>query len=222
MPHVLITSGPTRQYLDPVRYLTNASSGRMGLALAARAAARGADVTLVAANVALPTPPGVTRIDVETAAELEAAVGDEFARTHVLLMAAAVADYRPARAEPEKLAREGTEGLELRLESTPDVVATLASRRREDQILVGFAAEHGGDPVGRAREKLARKGLDAIVVNDVSRAEIGFESEQNEVTIVERDEATEVPLADKADVADAILDRVEMLRAGASARDARG
>ena len=209
---VLVTAGGTREPIDPVRFVGNRSSGRMGLALASRAAARGADVTLVAANVALEAPPGVRRIDVETAAELERATGEEFDRAHVLLMAAAVADYRPATAEAQKLAREGADSLVLHLEATPDIVAALGAERRDDQTLVGFAAEHGGDPVRRAREKLARKGLDAIVVNDVSRPEIGFESERNEVTIVEAEEATEVPIADKEEIADAILDRVAALR----------
>jgi phosphopantothenoylcysteine decarboxylase/phosphopantothenate--cysteine ligase len=213
---VLVTAGGTREPIDPVRFVGNRSSGRMGLALAARAAARGADVTLVAANVSLPTPPAVRRIDVETAAELEAAAREEFPSAHVLLMAAAVADYRPRQAEHEKLVREDADELELRLEATPDIVATLAAERRTDQTLVGFAAEHGRDPVTRAREKLGRKGLDAVVLNDVSRPDIGFESAENEVTIVERDGATEVPLAGKEDVADAILDRVEALRAAAA------
>jgi phosphopantothenoylcysteine decarboxylase / phosphopantothenate---cysteine ligase len=213
---VLVTAGGTREPIDPVRFVGNRSSGRMGLALAARAAARGADVTLVAANVSLPTPPVVRRIDVETAAELEAAAREEFPSAHVLLMAAAVADYRPRQAEHEKIVREDADELELRLEATPDIVAALAAERRTDQTLVGFAAEHGGDPVTRAREKLGRKGLDAVVLNDVSRPDIGFESAENEVTIVERDGATEVPLAGKEDVADAILDRVEALRAAAT------
>jgi phosphopantothenoylcysteine decarboxylase / phosphopantothenate---cysteine ligase len=218
---VLVTAGGTREPIDPVRFVGNRSSGRMGLALAARAAARGAEVTLVAANVALETPPGVRRIDVETAAELEAATREEFARAHVLLMAAAVADYRPARPVREKLAREGSDSLELRLEATADIVAALASERRDDQTLIGFAAEHGGDAVERAGQKLARKGLDAIVMNDVSRAEIGFESERNEVTIVERDGATRVPISAKEEVADAILDRVDAMRAASGAPEPR-
>jgi phosphopantothenoylcysteine decarboxylase/phosphopantothenate--cysteine ligase len=210
---VLVTAGGTREPIDPVRFVGNRSSGRMGLALAARAAARGADTTLIAANVALETPPGVRRVDVESAAELERAVGDEFPSSHVLLMAAAVADFRPAAPEAGKLVREGRGDLELRLEPTADVVAAAAANRKPGQTIIGFAAEHGGDWLGRARSKLERKGLDAVVVNDVSRSEIGFESERNEVTIVEADAATEVPIAAKDDVADAILDRVEALRA---------
>ena len=209
---VLVTAGGTREAIDPVRFVGNRSSGRMGVALAARAAARGAEVTLVAANVALDTPPGVRRIDVESAAELEHAVREEFSATHVLLMAAAVADFRPAAPEAGKLVREGQGDLELRLEPTTDIVASVAAKRVPGQTIVGFAAEHGGDWVARARSKLERKGLDAVVVNDVSNAEIGFESERNEVTIVEAETATEVPIAAKADIADAILDRVEALR----------
>jgi phosphopantothenoylcysteine decarboxylase/phosphopantothenate--cysteine ligase len=193
----------------------------MGLALAARAAARGADVALVAANVGLETPPGVRRVDVETAAELEAAVREELPRAHVLLMAAAVADFRPAEAEASKLVREGGSGLDLHLEPTVDILASVAPDRAEGQTLVGFAAEHGGDPVGRARRKLERKGLDAIVVNDVSRPEIGFESERNEVTIVERDGSTDVPLASKEEVAEAILDRIDSLRNAPSSSHAQ-
>ena len=184
----------------------------MGLALAEQAARRGADVTLVAANVSLSEPAGVRRIDVETADELAAAVRDEFPSCHVLLMAAAVADFRPARAEAGKISREGSDGLELRLEQTEDVVADLASLRSDDQTLVGFAAEHGAEAIERARAKLDRKGLDAIVFNDVSRADIGFDSALNEVVIVERGGERRVPLAPKEEVAAAILDRVEALR----------
>jgi phosphopantothenoylcysteine decarboxylase / phosphopantothenate---cysteine ligase len=209
---VLVTAGGTREPIDSVRFIGNRSSGRMGLALAEHAARRGAQVTLVAANVSLDEPPGVRRIDVETADELAAAVKDEFPGCHVLLMAAAVADFRPARAEPGKISREGSGGLELHLEQTVDVVADLASLRSDAQTLVGFAAEHGPDAIERARAKLERKGLDAIVFNDVSRAEIGFDSELNEVVIVERDGERRVPLAPKEEVAAAILDRVEALR----------
>jgi phosphopantothenoylcysteine decarboxylase / phosphopantothenate---cysteine ligase len=141
-------------------------------------------------------------------------VRTEFPGCHVLLMAAAVADFRPARAEAGKISREGGGALELRLEQTEDVLADLAPLRRDDQTLVGFAAEHGADAIERARAKLDRKGLDAIVFNDVSRAEIGFDSALNEVVIVERDGERRVPLAPKEEVAAAILDRVEALRKG--------
>jgi phosphopantothenoylcysteine decarboxylase / phosphopantothenate---cysteine ligase len=209
---VLVTAGGTREPIDSVRFIGNRSSGRMGLALAEQAARRGAQVTLVAANVSLPEPPGVRRIDVETAGELAAALRDEFPACHVLLMAAAVADFRPAVTAAGKISREGSDALDLRLEQTEDLLADLAPLRSDDQTLVGFAAEHGPDAIERARSKLDRKGLDAIVFNDVSRAEIGFDSALNEVVIVERDGERRVPLAPKAEVAAAILDRVEALR----------
>ncbi|MGH2953128.1 MAG: bifunctional phosphopantothenoylcysteine decarboxylase/phosphopantothenate--cysteine ligase CoaBC [Solirubrobacterales bacterium] len=210
---VLVTAGGTREPLDPVRFIGNRSSGRMGLALAAAAARRGAEVTLVAANVLVPTPAGVERIDVETTAELAEAVGGRFGDAHVLLMAAAVADFRPAAIEAQKIARHGSGGLELRLEETEDVVAGVAGGRRSDQTVVGFAAEQGAEAIARAREKLERKGVDAIVFNDVSRPDIGFDSERNEVTIVTGEDEQRVPLATKDEVAEAILDRVEALRA---------
>ena len=210
---VLVTAGGTREPIDAVRFIGNRSSGRMGFALADRAARRGAEVTVIAANVSLPEPPGVRRIDVETAAELASAVEEQFPRCHVLLMAAAVADFRPERAQQGKISREGG-GLALHLEETEDVLARLSGLRTADQTLLGFAAEHGAEDLERARAKLGRKGLDAIVFNDVSRAEIGFDSELNEVTIVEPTGDHHVPLAPKEEVADAILDRVEALRGG--------
>jgi phosphopantothenoylcysteine decarboxylase/phosphopantothenate--cysteine ligase len=212
---VLVTAGGTREPIDSVRFIGNRSSGRMGLALADQARRRGAEVTLVAANVSLPDPAGVRRIDVETAGELAAAMREEFPACHVLLMAAAVADFRPARAEVGKISREGSGGLELHLEQTEDVLADLASLRSHGQTLVGFAAEHGPDAIERARAKLDRKGLDAIVFNDVSRAEIGFDSAMNEVVIVERAGERRVSLAPKEEVAGAILDRVEAIRSAA-------
>jgi phosphopantothenoylcysteine decarboxylase/phosphopantothenate--cysteine ligase len=163
---------------------------------------------VVAANVALSTPAGVRRIDVETAAELAEATRREFADAHVLLMAAAVADFRPDRPEPGKIAREGRDGLELRLEPTEDVLAATTAGRRPDQVVVAFAAEHGADATERARAKLRRKGADAIVLNDVSREEIGFESEHNEVVVIDSEGSHPVPMGTKQDVADAILDLI--------------
>lgn len=215
---VLITAGGTREPIDAVRFVGNRSSGRMGIALAGAAARRGADVTLVAANVGLTEPVGVRRIDVETAAELSEVVAAEFPASHVLLMAAAVADFRPRAAEAGKLARHGSGGLALELEETEDVLAGIASGRRADQSVVGFAAEHGAEAIERAREKLTRKGVDAIVFNDVSRADIGFDSERNQVTIVEPGGEHEVGRASKDEVAEAILDRVEALRGREAAR----
>lgn len=218
---VLVSAGGTREPIDPVRFIGNRSSGRMGIALAARAAARGAEVTLVAANVALPAPASVRRVDVETAAELASALQAEFDSTDVLLMAAAPADFRPTESAEAKIAREGSGGLELDLEPTDDILAGLGTRRREGQTIVGFAAETG-EGLERARRKLERKGADAIVLNDVSRPEIGFESAENEVVIVEAGGEHPVPIASKDQVADAILDRVEALRAGSSSRRPAG
>jgi phosphopantothenoylcysteine decarboxylase / phosphopantothenate---cysteine ligase len=210
---VLVTAGGTREPIDSVRFVGNRSSGRMGLALAEEAARRGADVTLVAANVAL-TLPAVAAVPVETTAELEAAVRERFADNDVLIMAAAPADFRPAAPLDEKIAREGSEGLSIELEPTADIVASVAGERRADQTVIGFAAEHGEGAVERGRSKLARKGLDAVVVNDISRSDIGFDSTDNEVTIVLADGEREVGRRPKAEVAAAILDEVERLRTG--------
>jgi phosphopantothenoylcysteine decarboxylase/phosphopantothenate--cysteine ligase len=213
---VLVTAGGTREPIDPVRFIGNRSSGRMGVALAAAAARRGAKVTLIAANVSIPLPAGIETIQVETTAELDRAVRDEVGEAHVLLMAAAPADFRAASPEGSKIARSGGEGLDLRLEATEDILAAVAAERRPGQTLVGFAAETGADAIERARAKLERKGVDAIVFNDVSRPEIGFDSTDNEVTIVDRSGEHQVPLASKDEVADAVLDRVEALRAPAT------
>jgi phosphopantothenoylcysteine decarboxylase/phosphopantothenate--cysteine ligase len=209
---VLVTAGGTREPIDSVRFIGNRSSGRMGMALAAAARAKGADVTVIAANVSVPAPGGVRLVEVETAAELAAAAGREFGGSDVLLMAAAVADYTPADPSTEKITREEG-GLELHLEATEDVLAELSRSRKPGQTLVGFAAEHGADAVDRAREKLARKGVDAVVLNDISRSDIGFDSEENEVTIVEANGETHLERAPKELVAAAILERVEGLRA---------
>jgi phosphopantothenoylcysteine decarboxylase / phosphopantothenate---cysteine ligase len=215
---VLVSAGGTREPIDSVRFIGNRSSGRMGFALAEQAARRGAEVTLVAANVSLAEPAGVARIDVETTAELAEAVKTEFKRSHVLLMAAAVADFRAAKVEAGKMQREGAEAVRLDLERTEDVLAGVARLRTDEQTVVGFAAEHGAEAISRAREKLERKGLDAIVFNDVSRSDIGFDSEQNEVVIVDREGEHRVELAPKRAVADAILDRVESLRSSVGSR----
>ena len=207
---VLVTAGGTREPIDPVRFLGNRSSGRMGLALAAAAARRGAEVTLIAANVALPEPAGVRRIDVQTAAELGAAAHAEFPASQVLLMAAAPADFRATEVAPDKLRREGA--LDLRLEPTEDILAALTATRAPEQTVVGFAAEHGGATIEGAREKLARKKADLIVLNDVSDPDIGFESGQNAVTLVDSAGEADIPQAPKESIAEQILDRVDALR----------
>jgi phosphopantothenoylcysteine decarboxylase / phosphopantothenate---cysteine ligase len=209
---VLVTAGGTREPIDPVRFIGNRSSGRMGIALAAAAAARGAEVTLIAASVELPAPAGVRRVDVETAAQLAAAAEEEFPAANVLLMAAAPADFRTA-AVAEKLKRE--DGLELHLEPTEDILASLGARRSEGQTIVGFAAEAAGDraeAIARARGKLQRKGADLIVFNDVSNPEIGFESERNAVTLITAAGETDVPIDSKQAIAEAILGEVDRLR----------
>jgi len=209
---VLVTAGGTREPIDSVRFVGNSSSGRMGFALAQAAHERGAEVTLVAANAALTTPPGVTRLDVVTAAELGYACQQEFAGCDVLLMAAAVADFTPAKPSDGKIKKVSRERLELVLEPTADVLAGLSAQRGDGQTLVGFAAEHGENALELARGKLAGKRLDALVVNDISRTDIGFDVAANEVTIVTDAEDLHVPRASKAEVADAILDAVERLR----------
>jgi phosphopantothenoylcysteine decarboxylase / phosphopantothenate---cysteine ligase len=209
---VLVTAGGTREPIDSVRFVGNRSSGRMGFALADAAAALGAEVTVIAANVALPRSAGVRYVDVATAAELQAACEAELPRADVLLMAAAVADFRPAAPADTKLKKDGREELVIALERTPDILSGLAAIRRPDQTLIGFAAEHGEGAVAYGREKLARKGLDAVVVNDIARADIGFEGSDNEVTIVTATGDRHVPRASKSEVARAILDVVAELR----------
>jgi phosphopantothenoylcysteine decarboxylase / phosphopantothenate---cysteine ligase len=214
---VLVTAGGTREPIDSVRYVGNRSSGRMGFALASEAARRGADVTVVAANVSLAREKGIHYMDVETAAELEQAALRAFEYADVLVMAAAVADFRPAAPESSKISKSERDGLSLSLEPTTDVLAALAGQRRPGQVLVGFAAEHGSGGIERARGKLERKRLDAVVVNDISRGDIGFDTSDNEVTVlVAGGEDRHVPLASKADVAVAVLDVVESLRAAPS------
>jgi len=214
---VLVTAGGTREPIDSVRFIGNRSSGRMGLALAEEAARRGADVTLVAANVTLPRPAGIDEVTVETTAELDAAVRERFPASDVLIMAAAPADFRAASPADGKLARDAADGLVLELEPTADIVAGVAAGRRPDQTVIGFAAEHGAGAVERGRAKLSRKALDAVVVNDIARADIGFDSAENEVTIVLADGEREVGRRPKAEVAAAILDEVERLRTHAAA-----
>ena len=210
---VLVTAGGTREPIDSVRFIGNRSSGRMGFALAAQAARRGAAVTMIAANATLPPAPGVEVIAVGTAEELRQATIARLPECDVLLMAAAVADYRPARAADHKISKSEHDALDLELVRTEDVLAEAASLRRPGQSLIGFAAEHGPEGIERARAKLARKALDAIVVNDIAREEIGFDSEENEVTILAPGAETHVPQASKAEVAAAVLDFVQDLRA---------
>jgi phosphopantothenoylcysteine decarboxylase/phosphopantothenate--cysteine ligase len=208
---VLVTAGGTREPIDPVRYIGNRSSGRMGLSLAAAAARRGADVTVIAANVSLPAPAGVRVVAVQTAAELLDACEARFDAADVLLMAAAVADFRPRTRAAAKIKKNaGPPALEL--EPTTDVLGALSARRRPGQVLVGFAAETGEGAIAYGREKLERKRLDAIVINDVSDTTIGFDSADNEVTVVTADGIElELERAGKDVIADGVLTRIDQL-----------
>jgi phosphopantothenoylcysteine decarboxylase / phosphopantothenate---cysteine ligase len=209
---VLITAGGTREPIDSVRFLGNSSSGRMGFALAQAASERGATVRVLAANVALATPNGVSRRDLHTAAELTQACQEEFPACDVLLMAAAVADFRPVTQATTKIKKTALEHLSVELEPTVDILKALAPLRTATQTLIGFAAEHGEGAISYGREKLVAKGLDGVVVNDISRAEIGFESAENEVTILTAEEERHVSQRPKAEVAEAILDAIDGIR----------
>ena len=209
---VLVTAGGTREPLDTVRFLGNRSSGKMGVALAAEAARRGADVTLLAANLAVPAPAGVSVVQTPTAADL-AREALERADADVVLMAAAVADYRPADPLDAKRVKDG-DAWAVSLEPTEDVLAELGRRRRDGQILVGFAADEGDGGLARARAKLVAKGGTLFVFNDVSRSDIGFDADQNEVIVVSPEGERTISKRNKSDVAAAILDEVGTLLRG--------
>jgi len=215
---VLVSAGGTREPIDAVRYVGNRSSGRMGFAVAEQAAALGADVTVIAANVALARHPGVSYVDVATAAELQAACQAHVDACDVLVMAAAVADFRPLISAPGKIKKAGDDGLVLELERTQDILSLLSSTRRPGQTFVGFAAEHGDQALGHGRDKLAGKGLDAVVVNDVAQEGIGFDAVDNEVTILTAGGERSVARASKAEVARAILATISDLRSARAGR----
>ncbi len=202
--HVLVSAGPNREPIDPVRFISNRSTGKMGFALAAAAWRRGAKVTLVAGPSPLPTPHGVDRIDVGTAEQMRDAIFDHSGYASIVLMAAAVADYRVSEPAKEKI-KKGPGGLDLRLERTVDILAELGETR-DQQILVGFAAETES-VLANAQRKLRDKGIDLIVANDVAGTDTGFGVDTNAVTIFTRKGDREiVPLMSKDDVADRILD----------------
>jgi phosphopantothenoylcysteine decarboxylase / phosphopantothenate---cysteine ligase len=207
---VLVSAGGTREPLDAVRFVGNRSSGRMGVALAAEARRRGAEVTLLAANLAVPAPAGVELVQTPAAADLEREALDRAADADLVVMAAAVADYRPAEALAAKRPKD-TAAWTLELEPTTDVLSALGERRRDGQLLVGFAAETGAAGLERAREKLARKGADLLVFNDVSRTDVGFDAYENEVTLLTAETERTVAKAPKEEIASAILDEVEAL-----------
>ena len=208
--HVLVSAGGTREPLDAVRFLGNRSSGRMGVALAAEAKRRGAAVTLLASNVAVPLPDGVEVVDAPTAADLEREAADRAGSADVVVMAAAVADYRPVDALAEKRAKTG-EGWTIELEPTTDVLALLGERERNGQVLVGFGAELGEAGLERKRRMLTDKNLDLVVYNDVSVPGIGFDAADNEVTLLTRSGERRLARASKDAIAVEIVDEVERL-----------
>jgi phosphopantothenoylcysteine decarboxylase/phosphopantothenate--cysteine ligase len=208
--HVLVSAGGTREPIDAVRFVGNRSSGRMGVALAAEARRRGARVTLLGANLAVPAPPGVELVATPTAAELEREALARGAEADVVIMAAAVADYRPAEALATKRPKDRAVWT-VELEPTTDVLAALGASRVPGQVLVGFAADQGDHGLARAREKLTHKKADLFVYNDVGRAGIGFDSTDNEVTLVSARGERTVARAPKDEIAGAILDEVERL-----------
>jgi phosphopantothenoylcysteine decarboxylase/phosphopantothenate--cysteine ligase len=205
---VLLTAGPTREKIDPVRYLTNRSSGRMGYALAESALRRGARVLLISGPTSL-TPPSAAEVTrVESAEEMRDAVMNLLPQATIVIKTAAVSDYRPKSAAGQKLKRKGP--MTLDLEATPDILKEL-SLKKTSQVIVGFAAETE-NVLENARQKLVSKNLDAIVVNDVSREGVGFDSDRNAVTIITRDEVVEVPETTKWEVAQRVLDQVVRIR----------
>lgn len=209
----LVSAGPTAEPIDSVRVITNRSSGKMGFRIAEAARARGAEVILVSGPSSEPDPPGVKTVRIETAAEMKQAMLEHLERATVIVMAAAVADYRPEAPEKRKI-KKTPDPLALKLVRTDDVLIELGKRRNPGQLLVGFAAETE-QLEKRAREKLERKKLDLIVANDVSGKEGGFGVDTNAVLLLSRDGAQEtVPLMSKRDVAEKILDRIEGIRRG--------
>jgi phosphopantothenoylcysteine decarboxylase/phosphopantothenate--cysteine ligase len=205
---VLVTAGGTREPLDAVRYVGNRSSGRMGVALAEEAQRRGAEVTLVASNLTVPAPDGVELVEAPTAVDVERAAGATDA--DIVLMAAAVSDYSPAETKNAKRPKDENRWT-IELEPTADVLKGLGERRTNGQVLVGFAAETATDGLDRARAKLADKNVDLVVYNDVSREDVGFDSEDNAVVIVSARGERVVEKAPKEAIAAAILDEVEQL-----------
>ena len=207
---ILVTAGGTREAIDPVRYLGNRSSGKMGYAIAEAAQKRGAEVVLVSAPTAISPPAGCAFVPVTSAEEMRVAVMEHLPKATAVVKAAAVADFRMSSVAPQKLRREGH--LHLDLEPTPDIVRGVAEAHRPGTLVVAFAAETNAS-VEKARRKMLSKGADAIVLNDVSRPGIGFDSDRNAATFVTRDKAVDIPEMSKREMADRILDHVLALRA---------
>ncbi len=207
---VLITAGPTREAIDPVRYLSNRSSGRMGFALAGEAASRGHEVTLITGPVSLPTPANVKRIDVVSAEDMYRAVIDQLEGVDIAIHSAAVADYRPKDVHDEKV-KKAAEEWTVALERTTDILGSMRDPLNYDRILVGFAAETE-NLLPNARMKLAKKGCDLVIANDVSGLDIGFDQPDNEVTLLFKDGREEaVPKQTKEALATLLCDRIESI-----------
>jgi len=208
---MLITVGATREEIDPVRFISNRSSGKMGYAIAAAARARGADVTVVAGATTAVPPEGIKLIEVRSAAQMAAAVQHEIKAATIFIGAAAVADYRPAKVAEQKI-KKTDDTLTLTLERTADILSQVAASRTNGLIVIGFAAETE-NVVANAEQKLKSKDLDAIVANDVTRVDAGFDTPTNAVTIVTKDKVLELPLLQKTEVAHRVLDVASELRA---------
>jgi len=201
---ILVTAGPTREYLDPVRFLSNRSSGKMGYAIARAALRRGAEVTLISGHTFLEKPKGARFISAETASEMFKAVEKEVRASTVLIMSAAVSDFMPAEKHIDKIQKTGN--LIMRFCPTPDIISAISGKRKRP-FIIGFAAETG-KKIGRAKKKLREKKMDMIVFNDVTEEGSGFDTDTNRVVIIDRKKETELPLMSKDSVADAILDKL--------------
>ena len=210
---MLVTAGPTQERLDPVRFITNRSSGKMGYAIAAAAAARGASVTLVTGPTSLPIPQGVNAVRILSTQELYDQMLALCPQMDVVIQAAAPADFTPETVADQKIKKQGNEPLVIRLSQTPDVAAAVGNTKKEGQTVVGFAAETI-DVLQNAQKKLAKKNLDLIVANDVTAPGAGFDVDTNIVTFVTQDGLEKLPKMKKAEVADALLDRILRAREG--------
>ena len=208
---VMVTAGPSREALDPVRYISNRSSGKMGYAIAQAAQKRGAEVTLLSGPVAIEAPQGVKLVPFTTTQELLDRASELAQAQDLLIQAAAPADYRAKEIAPQKIKKQGGEPMTFTLVENPDVAATLGKAKRSGQVFVGFAAETN-DVLAHARDKLARKNLDMIVANDVTRPGAGFDVDTNIVTLITKDGQEALPMMSKAEVAQRILDRALALR----------
>lgn len=206
---IIVTAGPTREYLDPVRFISNRSSGKMGYALARAALRKGAEVTLISGHSLLSQPKGVKFISVETASDMLNAVHQELPSSTVLIMSAAVSDFMPAEKTKEKIEKSGE--LMVKLQKTPDIISEI-SKNKNRPFIIGFAAETGGK-IDRARKKLKEKNMDMIIFNDVAKADSGFDVDTNRVVIIDKEKEIRLPLMSKDSVADAILERLSEIKA---------